>query len=421
MECLIRPEGGNDDRVMSLPNVPLVAEERWDGGPFLTYPLRRSHSDMYFGAGGTTEHPWEMRLGVHENENEDLQRFFQEWLFFGLIIEALDGNSETTSSSHLPQTQQSAEQQGPDRGDLPCEEYPTRRHKQTIISSVYREFIYQVDLDSYVTTRSFLAELHDSWAISVLSLHSSRNRLAVRCKRMRLCLRQAHYFYTHLPANFSPDIKFSIGAVAETIAHAMQPVCHWLKLDEICPNEWGGGYYGNPDAPTEVAKRMLNSGWCQSELVRTVNKFKFLHTLHYLSFVDKRKPARRLANCNKSRCSATDTNEVVGSKDHWKLGCSCPEIEIDHKAVMGILRSGNAVPLLVFKDVEQDQNAMEHESKTSSEEVQLEIEVISSTASTPYVAISHVSDSLLPRIQMLIGTDLGRWTRQRQGQLAQCL
>ena len=152
---------------------------------------------MYFGAGGTTEHPWEMRPGAHETPTEDLQAFFQEWLFFGLIIEALDGNSGTTSSCHLPATQQAADEPAQERNEVPSKELPVHRHKQTVVSRVYEDFVYQADKESCITTRTFLAELHDSWAISLLSFHPTRNRLEVR---MRSCLRQAYYFYTHLPS-----------------------------------------------------------------------------------------------------------------------------------------------------------------------------------------------------------------------------
>jgi hypothetical protein len=373
---------------------------------------------MYFGAGGTTEFPWEIRPGAHETPTEDLQAFFQEWLFFGLIIEALDGNSETTSSSHLPATQQPADEPPPERNDVPFAELPPHRHKQTIVSRVYEEFVYQADMKSYITTKPLLAELRDSWTISLLSFHRTRNSLEVRCKRMRLCLRRAHYFYTHLPADFRPDIKFSIGAVAETIAHAMQSVCFWLKLEEFCPNEWGNGYYQNQ----EVRSRMENGGWCPSDLVRTVNKFKFLHTLHYLSFLDKRNPARSHTGCsNSSRCLADEMNETGGSRNHWKDGCSCREVEIDHEDIVSVLRTGNAVPLLVLKEGEQDIESTENEANASPEKVDQIIEVVRSTESTPYVAISHVSLSFCRRTKWLMSVDLVRWSRERERKLAQCL
>jgi hypothetical protein len=224
---------------------------------------------MYEGAGGTTEHPWDISPAAAQLSTKALEAFFQEWLFFGLIIESLGGNSQTPSSSPSPlalETNADATQTinadlAQEHNDAPSEDNSAYRDNQAIVDRVYRDFVYQADALSFITTRTFLLELQNSWSISLLSFHPTRNRLAARCKRMRLCLRQAYYFYTHLPADFGANIKFSIGAVAETIAHAMQPVCYWLKLDEICPNEWGGGYYADKD----VFARMVNNGWMVSE------------------------------------------------------------------------------------------------------------------------------------------------------------
>jgi hypothetical protein len=191
----------------------------------------------------------------------------------------------------------------------------------------------------------------------------------------------------------------------------MQPVCHWLTLEEICPDQWGDGYY----QWQEVQSRMLNGGWCPSDLVRTVNKFKCLHTLHYLSFLDKGKPAKSHAHCTVSECLAKDLNATGESRNHWQDGCSCQEVEVDQEKIMSVLKAGNAVPLLVFKErQQQDVKPTEQEAKASSEKApEMNIEVVSSTDSTPYVAVSHVS-SVVVSIQeeeSLMSTDLVRWSR----------
>jgi hypothetical protein len=242
MECLHLPRGEPGHRGPMLPSIPLVAKQRWDGGPFLEYPLRRGLQAMYDGAGGTTEHPWEISPAAQQLSTRDLEAFFQEWLFFGLITEALDGNSETPGSFPSPAAQQTNGKPAHEHNDAASREYHTYGHGQTIIDRIYRDFVYEADAKSYITTRTLTSELENSWLIFDLSLYSSRTHLAVRYKRMRLCLRQAHYFYTHLPADFDSEIKFTIGAIAETIAHAMQFVHHHLRLKEYCPNEWGDGF-----------------------------------------------------------------------------------------------------------------------------------------------------------------------------------
>jgi hypothetical protein len=401
-----------------LPSIPLVAEQRWDGGPFLEYPQRRGFQAMYDGAGGTTEYPWEISPAAQQLSTKELEVFFQEWLFFGLITEALDGNSETLGSSPLPAAQQTNGKPAQEHNNAGSREHHTHEHSQTTVDRVYRDFVYQADAKSYITTRTFTSELQNSWSISYLSSHSTRNHLAVRCKRMRLCLRQAHYFYTHLPADFGSDIKFAIGAIAETIAQAMQLVCYHLELKELCPNQWGDGYY----ADEKVKSRMMKMGWCPSDLTRSTHTFKFLQTLHYLSYLDKKTPAKDHAECGQSECVTDRITATSGIRDHWMGGCSCEKVTVDHEDVMGALRINEAIPLLLLKGGVPAIRTTDGAINAKSEERDLTIEVVRSTAFTPYIAISHVSlSSCYERNAMLTNIDLGRWTREQGSKFAQCL
>jgi len=372
---------------------------------------------MYDGAGGTTEHPWEISPAAQKLSTRDLEAFFQEWLFFGLITEALAGNSEILGSSPLPAAQQTNDKPAHEHNDATSREYHTYGHGQTIIDRIYKDFVYEADAKSYITTRTFTSELQNSWSIFDLSFHSSRTHLAVRYKRMRLCLRQAHYFYTHLPADFDPEIKFTIGAIAETIAHAMQFVHHHLGLKEYCPNEWGDGYY----ADEKVKSRMVKRGWCPSDLARSTHKFKFLQTLHYLSYLDKKMPAKDHADCTKSECVTDRITATNGIRDHWMERCSCEKITVDHEDIICALEINEAIPLLLLKEGKPAVKTTDGATSAKSEESDLTIEVVRSTSFTPYVAISHVSLLSCERDKILMSIDLGRWTREQGSKLAQCL
>ena len=221
---------------------------------------------------------------------------------------------------------------------------------------------------------------------------------------MRLCLRQAYYFYSHLPADFGSDIKFTIGAIAETIAHAMQFVSHHLKLNEFCPNEWGHGYYGD----AKVKSRMVKRGWCPNDLTRSTHKFKFLQTLHYLSYLDKRMSAKDHAGCDESQC-VTDRITVTSEiRNHWMERCSCEKITVDHEDVMGALRINEAILLLLLKEGEPATKIIDGSTNAKSEGTDLTIEVVRSTGFTPYIAISHVSLLSCKRNKILTNIDLGR-------------
>ena len=377
---------------------------------------------MYDGAGGTTDYPWERSPAAQQLSTKELEAFFQEWLFFGLITEALDGNSGTLGSSPLPPAQQTNDKPTQEHNNAASRECHTHGHSQTTVDRVYRDFVYQADAKSYITTRTFTSELRSSWSISCLSFYPTRNHLAVRCKRMCLCLRQAHYFYTHFPADFGSDIKFSIGAIAETIAHAMQLVCHYLDLEEICPNQWGDGYY----ADEKVESRMVKRGWCPTDLARSTHTFKFLQTLHYLSYLDKKMPAKDHAECSLSECVPDRITATSGIRDHWMERCSCEKVTVDHEDVMGALTTNEAIPLLLLKEGEPVTKTTDGATNAESKGRDLTIEVVRSTGSTPYIAISHVSlshVSLSPceKNTMLTSIDLGRWTREQGSKFAQCL
>lgn len=377
---------------------------------------------MYDGAGGTTDYPWERSPAAQQLSTKELEAFFQEWLFFGLITEALDGNSGTLGSSPLPPAQQTNDKPTQEHNNAASRECHTHGHSQTTVDRVYRDFVYQADAKSYITTRTFTSELRSSWSISCLSFYPTRKHLAVRCKRMRLCLRQAHYFYTHFPADFGSDIKFSIGAIAETIAHAMQLVCHYLDLEEICPNQWGDGYY----ADEKVKSRMVKRGWCPTDLARSTHTFKSLQTLHYLSYLDKKMPAKDHAECSLSECVPDRITATSGIRDHWVERCPCEKVTVDHEDVMGALTTNEAIPLLLLKEGEPVTKTTDGATNAESKGRDLTIEVVRSTGSTPYIAISHVSlshVSLSPceKNTMLTSIDLGRWTREQGSKFAQCL
>ncbi|KAK5703276.1 hypothetical protein LTR97_004225 [Elasticomyces elasticus] len=326
---------------------------------------------MYNGAGGTTEYPWHVLQEVFPTPLATLEAFFQEWLFFGLIIEALDDSEAVKRDSASGSS------------DISTKAPAIRPQKQLLVSRVHDEYISTADDgQQYIKAEKLMADLDKAWAITLFSLHHSPERIQARYMRMRLCLRNAHYFYTHLPKGFRLDIKFSIGAVAETIAKAMHSVRYWLKLEETCPDQWGDGYY----QWQEVRERMLTGGWCESDIDRTVNNFGSLHTMFYMSFLDKTEPSMSHDDCGKLRCQAI----ACDRQSHWEDKCSCQQVEVDQRRVMSVLNAGSAIPLLHFMEQKRP-NLTYQEAEIDSREVsQISINVVASTDSTPYVAISHL-------------------------------
>jgi hypothetical protein len=82
MDLLIQPKSP----VRPVPRVRYRETEYYDGGPFLTYPLRKNKPWML-----PNDELGENNLGAHEvllpTPHEELETFLQTWLYFGLIFE----------------------------------------------------------------------------------------------------------------------------------------------------------------------------------------------------------------------------------------------------------------------------------------------------------------------------------------------
>ena len=75
---LVSHPGRSDGR----DTVPYICREPYDGGPFLTYPVRMGKTHVLPKAGAPPGQ-------CDSTPTRDLEEFFQAWLFFGLINEFL--------------------------------------------------------------------------------------------------------------------------------------------------------------------------------------------------------------------------------------------------------------------------------------------------------------------------------------------
>lgn len=66
-----------------------MCEEPYDGGPFLTYPVRENRPEIIPDAGQVGENPLREHERLHPTRNKEFEAFCQTWLFFGLINEVL--------------------------------------------------------------------------------------------------------------------------------------------------------------------------------------------------------------------------------------------------------------------------------------------------------------------------------------------
>ena len=164
---------------LSLPNDPLFVEsdivhfvcvEEYDGGPFLTYPLRKGRAYMVPAAGHVSYLDYEL---LYPTPVSELESFLQTWLFFGLLREIL--------------------------GEL-------YHHEDFVI-------VGEKNLSSTrVVSTSKLLSLIDTW-IRNTSTSNSNSRISY--EHIAECLWLARTTLQAAPAGFNHSQLFSIASVAE--------------------------------------------------------------------------------------------------------------------------------------------------------------------------------------------------------------
>lgn len=338
---------------LSLPNDPVFVEsdvvdlvcwEDYDGGPFLTYPLRKGRAYMVPAVGHL---PYLDHERLHPTPVSELESFLQTWLFFGLLHEILGERY--------------------DREDFV-------RHDESSSTPT-----------TVVSTAKLLA-LIDAW-IRGIAMTDSNDRLSY--DHIGECLWLVRTTLQAVPADFNSSQRYSIASVAELIGFAANKAFDVQSLDSKCPSVWTLNFYN-----MQKESQMLSSGWCPSEIVRSVHLFKSLQTLHFLSRMEKFGSHQRHRWCSKIRCEAYQSNLVQYQNVHRTVDCSCDDYITDLPALDRILAKG-ALPLLrIIKSESLDD---------------FSVELVECQTDSSYIALSHTwadglgnpSANALPRCQLL--------------------
>ena len=263
----------------------------------------------------------------------ELACFLQTWLFFGLLAEILgdlyDHDTFVTESSDT-------KEQILQTKDLP--------------SLIEKRITWIATLEKPVQKQLF------EHACKCIDVTWKARRLDIR--------------------NLDPRINYSIGAVAEFIASAIDKA--HLKAfpgSDRCRKPFANGFYTE-----EIKNRMVEANWCPNDFARVRDKFQSIQLLFYYSHM--KKPLSRLhhRNCTEDRCVAHSINLSEYRTRHCE-GCNegeiCEEVSIDNQPIMNILQTG-ALPLLLIK-------------RRIDEPRKVSVELCSSASEgNNYVAISHV-------------------------------
>ena len=325
--------------------VPYVCMKDYDGGPFLTYPIREgvTHALPPDGniPGGSPYRLHEQRYPTTKQEQED---FFQRWLFFGLIHEIL--------------------------GD--------RYRPEDLICNIETD-----DGETSTVSTLGLVETLDKW---IADIHAGFVNPCHTYEHIAECLRLAFATIHGAGPDFDPRIKVSLASLGELLTLATNEAFNATENNK-CPSAFSRlidvSYWEN---------KMVSSGWCPSQMKINAKVDTYLQTLHFLTLLGQPACDELHRRCNNDRCLAYQ-NDLPTYRTKHITGCNCEHFTIDTKRLTEILESGS-LPLLRIQ-----------KGHTLNE---LSIELVPSQSQSPYIALSHVwADGLgnpyenaLPRCQL---------------------
>ena len=337
--------------------VPYVCEEQYDGGDFMTYPSRRTGSLPNLQAGGLWPGQllYSHQMQLASLSNQEINSFYQTWLFFGLIHEIL--------------------------GNL----------------YVAEDLIYTCGNAGHyskaISTCKLIVVL-DEWVARVQA-GTVDPPVTYAHVAQCLCLTHAALSVQAVRSHVDPIIMLSLASLGQTLTYAANKAFNITDLvqDNKCPRTWclllDGDYWH---------ARFLAHGWCATEIKLILDTTMSLQTLHFLACLDKTESEQSHQGCGLQQCTAYQNDLSSYQTQHISRECNCEELSIDSEAVYNILKT-SALPLIRVKS---DQTLRE-----------LSVDIVASQLTSRYVALSHVwADGLgnphanaLPRCQL---SNIGR-------------
>ena len=326
MDHLLLPK---DPLPTTLDKVPYICVEKYDGGPFLTYPHRKNKPWVVPDVNDPLYIPYAAYEQMRPTPKKEQESFMQAWLFFGLLNEVL--------------------------GDLYHEE-------------------------------DFLAKDTDDTDLFILCTKKFRPLLKAACRlrfgktshatrrlfdHLRKCLVLVITVSLALNPEFDWGLMCAIAAVHEAIVYSLNHVAQRLGSANIPNMPWAKQFFG-----AAIYTRMLEAGWCPSEIEGAKNKFISTQTLYFLSRMRKDEIRRNHQTCTTSLCSSFQLDLAAYQTKHRQSYCKCVDVTPNMDDVMVLLRS-RKLPLLQITQLEGNLES-------------LKVEVVAYTPETSYVAVSHV-------------------------------
>ncbi|KAF4631256.1 hypothetical protein G7Y89_g6870 [Cudoniella acicularis] len=320
-----------------IPKTPYLSTERYDGGPWITYPARKGKlkDTLKDGAFDLLEYSRSER--VHPTPLKEQESFFQTWLYFGLIAEFIGANNTDESTV-----------------DSSSNEVLNR--------------LYSLVLDKDEKSIRLDMEILDKFlALGRASLPGDLEARKVYYNHLSLCLSYAQAVARNLPREFNHTVRCSISALGELFTTTVSFAFERLGLPGVA-REWKTEFIDD-----EVRDLMVAHGWCPSDVARAEAKYSQIQSLHLARLLDKSLPPRDHSRCTASACNLYQIKNDTYKEEHQRKGCDCEQLTVPEEELTAFLFQKGKFPLILLKG---DLDDLTYEIVESGDE--------------PYTAISHV-------------------------------
>ena len=334
--------------------VPFVCKEAYDGGPFLTYPLRRKEPNPL--ANGT-----EM---VNANFNQvssqpvaKLEAFVQTWLFFGLLKEIF---GDLFDPSHFVRPAASTSET----------QNVSKASQLVSFMKSWMAFGPRKVLDT-----GRLVSVVEKWMNQIEVSKDSQDEKQTQYEHIASCLRLTvtvlEAVKSSVRPDFNPWIRLSIATIGELLTQA----ANWaygidFGKDNKCPGNWNV-----VSEQPQMFDQMKTNGLCPSEIHRLRSSHLSVQTLNFLSWLKKEVPGMGHQNCTERICRASHNSLGQYVAKHQHDNCQCTNFLVDVPETIRILSRG-LLPLLRIK--------------LGSNTEDIRVDVVEASSNLKYVALSHV-------------------------------
>lgn len=323
-----------------------MCEKSYDGGPFLTYPIRENRPRIISNTADTPGNvPFWQYEELHPSPNKDFEAYCQTWLFFGLINELLGNICK------------SADFLRPDGVG-----------------------------DGRTISTSRLPGLVEQWVKSIEDGFST-----ITYEHIAKCLCLTFRTLRAARPEFNLSVKLCIASVGELFEYAANRAfgINNAVLDNKCPLVWLRLLGNNP-----WVERLVRSGWCPSQIEVIMRSSLSLQTLYFFASMQGSISIEHHGLCDNRKCVAHQVVLEDYATQHATKECRCKDSYVDLSSLSTVLTAGG-LPLLRIR-----------EGETLEE---LTVEVVAAQPDTRYLALSHVwMDGLgnakanaLPQCQLL--------------------